>query len=203
MSFIRSSLPRSQNSLPKQSERVELARRLHDGLAQELVALGYNLDALIGDGRLAPDLRTDLRRIRLQLITINAGFRDEIFLLRKRRLNDLLDEVSPLFAGADLEIGLPAQRLGPDIEDALFHSLLEIARNSAQHSGCTRFSITTSQSASGITIEASDNGNGRISHRERSFGLASISEPLAAVGAELSCDSDASGTRYRIDLKLL
>ena len=36
------------NSSPN-SERVRLARELHDGLAQELAAVGYRLDQVIGD----------------------------------------------------------------------------------------------------------------------------------------------------------
>lgn len=202
MWYIRSSPPRSQHFLPNQSERVELARRLHDGLAQELVALGYNLDALIADGRLEPDLRSELRRIRLQIIAINSSFRDEIYLLRKRRLVELPLEITQIFPAASLDIDLPTFQLGPEIEDALFCALLEIARNSARHSGCAHFSIKTLENPSEITIQASDDGNGRISHRQRSFGLASISERLASIGARLTCDSDANGTRYRIDLDI-
>lgn len=202
MSSRRSLPPRSQNSLPDKSERVELARRLHDGLAQELVAIGYNLDALIADVQLQPRLRSELRQIRLQVIEINRGFRDEIYLLRRRRLAELPAEIAASFKDAHLEIALPALPLAPEIEDALFRALLEIARNSARHSGCTHFSISTFESAEEITIQASDDGNGRLSHRQRSFGLASISEPLESIGANLSTDCDANGTRYRIDLKL-
>jgi len=36
------------NSSPN-SERSRLARELHDGLAQELASVGYQLDQLVGD----------------------------------------------------------------------------------------------------------------------------------------------------------
>ena len=202
MSFIKSSRPRSPNSLPNSTERLDLARRLHDGLAQELAALGYAMDSLIADPRLAQELRAEMRSLRLRLIAINANFRDEIYLLRHFNFDSLSRACDDLFGAIDLRINLPKAQLAPAAEDALARALLEIARNSAKHSGCAQFSIESQIHNNLLEIVASDNGIGAISTRERSFGLASITEHLTKIGAGVECIADQSGTRYIIQFDL-
>ncbi|NBY82967.1 MAG: histidine kinase, partial [Actinobacteria bacterium] len=51
------------NSSPN-SERSRLARELHDGLAQELAAVGYQLDQVVGDPALDNKNRRIIRDIR-------------------------------------------------------------------------------------------------------------------------------------------
>jgi signal transduction histidine kinase len=54
------------NSSPN-SERSRLARELHDGLAQELASVGYQLDQLVGDPTLDNKNRRVIRDIRFSL----------------------------------------------------------------------------------------------------------------------------------------
>ena len=51
MLLVNNSLARLMNSSPN-SDRSRLARELHDGLAQELAAIGYKLDSIIGQENL-------------------------------------------------------------------------------------------------------------------------------------------------------
>lgn len=190
--------------MPKSSERLDLARRLHDGLAQELAALGYAIDALIGDPSLANEHRSELRSLRLRLIDINANFRDEIYLLRHLTFAALKSALAELFPVAELQIDLPIGQLDATVEDAISRALLEIGRNSAQHSGCSKFSIVSQEIDELLEIIAADDGSGSVSIRERSFGLASISEHLAKIGAIVEATTGQDGTRYviRISVKL-
>ena len=73
------------NSSPK-SERTRLARELHDGLAQELSAFGYQLDQVIGDHKLDNKNRGLLRQLRFSLSGIINQVRDEIYELRNENL---------------------------------------------------------------------------------------------------------------------
>ena len=188
--------------MPKSSERLDLARRLHDGLAQELTALGYAMDALIGDPSLALGHRSELRSLRLRLIDINANFRDEIYLLRHLNFASLKSALEEMFLVAELQIDLPKRELTAPVEDAIARALLEVGRNSAQHSGCSAFSIVSQEIDGFLEIIAADNGSGSISLRERSFGLASITEYLAKVDAAVEATSDQSGTRYMIRIRV-
>jgi len=69
------------NSSPN-TERSRLARELHDGLAQELAAVGYQLDQVVGDPSLDNNNRRVIREIRSTLSGVIKQVRDEIFELR-------------------------------------------------------------------------------------------------------------------------
>ena len=49
------------------AERVRVAREIHDGLAQQIAALGYELDALSTHPGVNPVARVETRRIRTEL----------------------------------------------------------------------------------------------------------------------------------------
>jgi signal transduction histidine kinase len=89
------------NSSPN-SERTRLARELHDGLAQELAAFGYRLDAVIGDDNLGSNNRSTLRELRLSLSTIINQVRDEIYELRNEKVKSfnqqLIDQIQTLLS---------------------------------------------------------------------------------------------------------
>ena len=200
MSSPRNSRAKLLSSSPDRSERVELARRLHDGLAQELIALGYALDGLIGRGDVDAQLRSELRQLRLKMIDLTTSFRDEIYLLRRLTFTQLEEAISELFPKPKLS--LPKIPLPDEVEDSLARAILEMARNSARHSGSYDFSVTHQVLENRLEILVGDNGRGKISLKERSFGLASIQELLDRASADFSLESDRNGNRYRIGLSL-
>jgi NarL family two-component system sensor histidine kinase LiaS len=202
MWWQRNSLPRLPSSLPNRSERVELARRLHDGLAQELSALGYSLDELIGRDQLDSQLRSELRDLRLRVIEIGHSFRDEIYLLRSMSFREMSLEVQALFRDRRTEISLPEVELESNVEDSLARAILEMARNSARHSDSPGFKIDYRLTGAELVITVTDHGLGKISLKERSFGLASIQELLERAAADFELQSDANGHRYLISLRL-
>ena len=69
------------NSSPN-SDRSRLARELHDGLAQELAAIGYKLDSVIGKENLEQSARSDLRKLRSTITALIEQVRNEIYELR-------------------------------------------------------------------------------------------------------------------------
>ena len=49
------------------AERLAIARELHDGIAQDLVGIGYSLDLLLADPESSQESRSQLRRARLEV----------------------------------------------------------------------------------------------------------------------------------------
>lgn len=188
--------------MPDTQDRLQIARRLHDGLAQDLAALGYNLDLVIADPDLSRPHRLELRRIRFEISRIIDEFRDEIFLLRIPTRAELQEEITSLLTGWDTNVDLSYPPLPANVENALGQTLLEIARNAARHSRGTRFTLTTAISQESFMLIATDNGTGGVSMRDRSFGLRTITEYLSTIGASVVCQSDHSGTRYEIKVPL-
>ena len=95
------------DSSPK-SERTRLARELHDGLAQELSAFGYQLDQVIGDHKLDNKNRGLLRQLRFSLSGIINQVRNEIYELRNENLKafsqQLDDQMASLLSASEFII---------------------------------------------------------------------------------------------------
>lgn len=186
---------------PERNERLEVARRLHDGPAQRLVALGFELDALIAETDLAPHLKSRIRELRLEVSSISGSFRDEIYLLRQIPFAKVTSLVTKVLPQAQVEISLPLSVFTLEVEDKISSVILEIARNSARHSSATLFQIAHNLSDH-VDIRIIDNGRGSIAPKERSFGLKMITEVISALGGEISWTSDGSGSEFRIRLAM-
>ena len=63
-------------------ERVRLAQELHDGIAQDLVGLGYSIDSLVAAVDTPVELRAELRTLRFAMSDLVDKVRAEIFELR-------------------------------------------------------------------------------------------------------------------------
>ena len=61
--------------------RIELARDLHDGIAQDLVALGYELDLLLGATESTVQSRREIRALRFKIDDLIAKVRREMYAL--------------------------------------------------------------------------------------------------------------------------
>ena len=184
--------------MPDSQSHLELARRLHDGLAQELTSLGYRLDEIIGDPTLNQEVRDSLRQIRLEFSSLSINFRDEIYRIRLMDRRYLREELAMALSGLENSIDLGYPPLTPEAEDAVGHSLMEIVRNSLQHSSATAVEISWELSNSSLHICARDNGRGGISEKERSFGIRGIQEWLGSINASHSLESGDSGTSIKI-----
>ena len=183
-----------------QNERLELARRLHDGPAQKLIALGYRLDALIGESSLAPIHRSELREIRLDLIDLTGDLRDELYLISARELTSLRSELPEILPGFTIELQLPTEAARPEVENSLATLILEIARNSAKHSTGKRFWVCFESSANSIHVRVGDDGNSTISMKERSLGLKLINAQVQTLGGAIELRSGSFGNEYLIEI---
>lgn len=183
-----------------QNERLELARRLHDGPAQKLIALGYRLDTLIGESSLNPIHRSELREIRLDLIGVTEDLRDELYLLSARNLTSLRGELPEILPGFTIELDLPTEAAKPEIENSLATLILEIARNAAKHSTGKRFWVYFESLVNSIQLRVGDDGNRAISMKERSLGLKLINAHVQTLGGEIELRSGSFGNEYRIEI---
>jgi signal transduction histidine kinase len=111
------------------NERVALAQELHDGIAQDLVALGFSIDALIA-GEISADTKSSLRQLRFTITELISKVREEIHALRTDE--PLLD------ASIDTDINQELQRI-----------FLEILRNIQEHSQASSLTVEVSDNGIG------------------------------------------------------
>ena len=188
------------NSSPN-SERTRLARELHDGLAQELAAFGYRLDAVIGDDNLGNKNRSTLRELRLSLSSIINQVRDEIFELRSENLKSfnkqLLDQIQALLSDTAITYEVTGQT---SVDSAhkfeLLRAIRELVINAKRHANCNKIKILLTPSE----ILIVDDGDGGVIDKENSFGLTGVSERLLLIDAKMKITSTPAGTSVSITL---
>ena len=178
------------------AERRKLERNIHDGAQQQLVALGVKLrlaDALVDrDGAKAHELLA-------QLQTETQGAIDD--------LRDLARGIyPPLLADQGLGPALEAQarksvvsvdvsadgveRLGQDVEAAVYFSCLEALQNIAKYAGASRASISLAQRDGRLDFSITDDGSGfDVAAVERGTGLQGMADRIDAIGGSLVVDS--------------
>ena len=160
------------------SERARIARELHDGIAQDLAAIGYAIDSEIGRSDTTEQSRKSLRSIREQITFLNGKVRDEIFQLRSMRTPEPQDQLETVLKLLELGFILEGQLPASDIGLELFKVLQELARNAKEHGGATQIAI----SCTSTRMVVEHNGEILVTNNEKGFGIQGINERLANIG---------------------
>lgn len=187
-------------------ERVRIAQELHDGLAQDLVALGYQVDLLLANEGLTTQARADIRRTRFDITSLIEKVRSEILELRSGGARNLDEEIRALvesLTATDLEISFDLESFS--VTSLARHELLaivgEILRNSIAHSRATRIALTLSRINNQIHLGINDDGVGGVEVRENHWGIIGITERIERLGGTLAIESEQGmGTYFHIVL---
>lgn len=182
-----------------EAERLGLARRLHETLAQDLASIGYRLDAVIAD-TISAELRAEIREIRLSVMQVAQSFRDEIYQTRMHTRSELIAFISQHLEDAKFAGDFEYPNLRRDVESRLNEALMEIVRNSIKHAKATRVYLRHQLNEQALIIEIGDDGIGNVAIRKDGFGLFSIDELLKQITSEYHCTSDEKGTHFQISI---
>ena len=150
------------------NERVRLAQELHDGIAQDLVGLGYSIDSLVAAIDTPTEIRAGLRSLRFSMSDLVEKVRAEIFALRSNA--DTLRSIHETSTNFEL------QRI-----------FAELLRNAQEHSQATS-----------LTVTVHDNGVGGAMEKSGHHGLAGISERVFNLDGKLDIESNETGTHVSI-----
>jgi signal transduction histidine kinase len=180
-------------------ERARLAREIHDGVAQELAALGYRLDDLATAPGLATDERSEIRQIRLRLSETLHRLRRSIFDLRNSEI-DLLAELQEFLhdlEGAGIQVSfvcdLAISDLSAPVARQLHAIAIEAFSNVMHHANATRLEFVFSDCVDSFQMTIQDNGIGNVDVKEFSYGLATMSERAELIGATCIVENPESG----------
>lgn len=190
------SLARLMNSSPN-TDRSRLARELHDGLAQELAAIGYSLDSVIGEESLGSKPRTQLRALRSNISALIEQVRNEIFELRNDTSRTFAESIrsqsDSLLTGTNISFELQGEAQIPkDLNYDLLRSLRELILNSIEHSDCKNIKIELSENL----ITYSDDGTFKSTVNNMKFGLSGLRERVENFGGQLI----QNNSRFQIKL---
>ena len=196
-----SSLAKAKPDHQESTLRLDLARRLHETLAQDLAVIGYKLDEIIGEADLDKNHRLALRKIRFALSETTKSFRDQIYRLRPTSREQLMRQVVEILGEIELEADFTYPEFNQVVEEGLSQVILEIARNTARHSKATHFYLSFRQMEESIEFDIGDNGIGGVKPKDFRFGLASIDELLTQISTSYSSSSTSDGSSFKFQIK--
>ncbi len=204
---------RRQLAARLEEERLRLARELHDGPVQDLIAVRYQL--LTRPDRPAPPA------IRERLLDVIGQLRGIIGELRPAGLDDfgLLTALEEYAAQLrrDLEPGGPTillnldpggQTLPSTVAICLFHVAQEALRNALTHARAGQIRLTLGLDSGTVTVRVADDGTGFVVPprlaalaRGQHFGLIGLAERVEWAGGQLTIASaPGAGTIVTIQL---
>jgi len=205
-------------TLGQEEERRRLARELHDGIVQALVALDQQLQLA---QRATPPAAEKLGELRQMTTTLLEEVRRVIRALRPIYLEDLGLIAALEMLARDLEQTSvvrvtfttkgEARRLLPAHEMALYRIAQEAFTNIARYAQARAVQVATVFSATTFTLWVQDDGVGFTAPehvgdlvQQGHYGLMGMHERAELIGARLTIDSAPNaGTRIEIYLPLL
>jgi signal transduction histidine kinase len=200
-------------SLATNEERQRLAREIHDGVAQELVMVGYGIDnAMAVLPEEAQDAQGELRTLRNEVTRVITELRMSLFELRTEvdrhgGLSAAIAEYArTMGTTGGMRVHLSLDDTGARLPAATEAELLRIAQeaitNARKHSGAANLWVTCAVDPPFAMVEISDDGQGMVpSHREGHYGLSIMAERAERVRGRLEIrQRDPHGTTVAVVL---
>lgn len=183
-------------------ERRRLAREIHDGVAQEVAALGFVVDDLTA--RTTDEAaRADLRALRDELTRIVSELRLSIFDLRSDVQPSaglgaaLTGYVRSVGAGSGLTVHLVLDespyRLPIEAETEILRVAQEAITNARRHARARNLWVTCRVDPPRAFLRIADDGRGMGTPRADSFGLDVMRERTSRLGATLTIRQRVGG----------
>ena len=190
------------------TERIRLAQEIHDGIAQDLVGVGYSLDLLLASPQTPLETRIQLRTLRFTVTNLVEKVRREMFQLRMPARLTLAQQlhIDAISICDGLTLNLSIEEIPLSSESDVAHELAKIAtellRNIAEHALATSASISLSSNDGFIVLKISDDGEGGADEALSRHGLTGIRERADHIGAKIVIDSDGTGTRAYLEIPI-
>jgi signal transduction histidine kinase len=192
-------------SLATNEERQRLAREIHDGVAQELVMVGYGIDnALATLPEDAAETGEELRTLRAEVTRVITELRLSLFELRtdvdrQGGLSAAISEYARTVGSAggmrvNLTMVDSTARLPVSVEAELLRIAQEAITNARKHAGALNLWVSCEIDPPYARIEVSDDGAGIGPHRtEGRLGLAIMAERAERIRGQLEITPRGSG----------
>ncbi len=186
------------------SQRIHLAQELHDGIAQDLVGLGYSLDLLLAQPDTPNSTRAGLRNLRFSITDLLERVRGEIHQLHRANgvavSQEIIDSAKEFCEGLTLEMEVSHISLENDEEIAygIIQIARELLRNIAVHAHASHVHVNLASQNDVITLIIRDDGIGGVSKTTHRFGIVGAKSRAANLGGTLAINSLSTGTRAEL-----
>jgi signal transduction histidine kinase len=197
-------------------ERRRIARDIHDGVGQSLLALRLRLQQLAAAARrgnppaaeplqaLAGETGGILEEVRRLSMDLRPSF------VESMTLKSLLDWYGASFAEAhglgfairDRTEGLPDP--GPRVKDNLYRIYQEVLTNVVKHAAASHVEVSLYRDGRSLVLEVADDGRGFAAPGGGGIGLETMRERAELLGGGFRCASvPGRGTKVRVEVAVL
>lgn len=187
----------------RMSERLRISRELHDLLGHHLTALSLNLEVAghLTEGKAQEHVRQSHTLAKLLLTDV----REAVSEMREEKGIDLTNALRVLAEGVpqlEVRLDLPEnlQIEDPESAQVLLRCAQEIITNTVRHAGASHLSLSLSQGADGLRLQAKDDGRG-AGAAVPGNGLRGMRERLSACGGQVDIIT-APGQGFALDVRI-
>lgn len=183
-----------------QSARIAIAQDIHDGIAQDLIALGYHLDLILAQPATPAAVRHEVRTVRHDLTALIVKVRNEIFDLRSSgdfwiQIDQIAASISPIIV-----IDRGDRELTPEVCALVLQVAPELLRNAVRHSGASQIHLSFLALNNQTVVTIQDNGSGGATVSQGHYGLLGCIERVENSGGFITIESGEKGTTVAITL---
>ncbi len=207
----------SHLEMVRESERKEMAHRVHDEIGQPLAALKLELASL--SHKLKEEQTVLFERTEVMNSIIDESIQAVKRIcteLRPWLLDDMgiaeaikwqmMDFGKRMAIECELSTNLQEVSLEHDLSTTIFRIFQEILKNVELHAGATKVSVVFTKKRDGIVMEVKDNGVGiaeELIYNPKSYGLSSIRERVFAWGGAVEIGGELNkGTTITVKIPL-
>ena len=188
------------------ADRARLARELHDGIAQDLVGVGYSLDLLLANPETSVDARSQLRTLRFTVTELIDKVRREIYYLRQPSTLTLAQAIASTAEELckDIDLKLEIDELSFALDTELSYEIhriaQEILRNTVAHAQANRVTVSLHNENGMIELRIVDNGIGGAIASDARYGMQSMHDRALAINGNIEIHSNSDGTHVSLRL---
>ncbi|MCX6316414.1 MAG: sensor histidine kinase [Bacteroidetes bacterium] len=172
----------------EEKEKVRIGRELHDGIAQEIVAIKLAMLQQKAD----PKLIDELTQISLDIRNISHELMPQT--LKEYGLKMAVEDICQKIlapSGIQFEVhsSLPEERMSDKIEITLYRVFQELVHNIIKHSQATEVLVQLRRLNNHILLVVEDNGKGMTTEKRNGIGISNLKSRVQLVDGNLQYDS--------------
>ena len=197
----------------QEEERKRIARELHDGPGQSLLALKLNLQMLeqrLSDGKVSLNrLITDVGEVVNELRDISLSLRP-VFLEQVglwEAIKWYVQRMSERTGKEFIVEGEEGLKVEASVQENLYRIFQEAMSNAIKHAEASRIKVALKREGQHLTLTIEDDGKGfdyyKVSQRPEGLGLLTMKERALLLGGTLSISSKrGKGTCLRVEVPI-
>lgn len=172
----------------EEKEKVRIGRELHDGIAQEIVAVKLAMQQKNADAKLIEELT----RISLDIRNISHELMPQT--LKEYGLKLAIDDIcqkilAPSGIRYEVHSALPEERMANKIEITLYRVFQELVHNIIKHSHATEVLVQLRKMNTHILLVVEDNGKGMTEEKKNGIGISNLKSRVQLLDGNLQYDS--------------